>query len=97
MAVPLRAIAERRVIERLLRAGALAPDAAQPLSDLGWFEDRGLARLLEAGVARKDTTGRYYLDGPGLADHWYRRRRRVVLVLAALMLLGALALLLRQA
>ena len=87
MPVPVGVIVERRLIERLLRAEALGPATAQPLSDLRWVERRRLGRLQDAGVVREGTPGRYYLDGPALADHLSRRRRRlliaIVLVVAA--------------
>jgi hypothetical protein len=74
---PVAAIAERRLIDRLLRARAFTATMAVPLTDLPFAEQRRLQRLREQGVIREDTPGAYYLDGPALADHWSHRRHRI--------------------
>src|SRR5450830_144117 len=85
--VPARAIAERRLIERLMRARAFTTDSSEPLTDLRWVEDRGLKRLLHNGVIREHAPGRYYLDGAALADRYASRRLRLLIVVAVLVLL----------
>jgi hypothetical protein len=87
MPVPPRAIAERRLIDRLMRARAFRAADAQPLSDLHWIEARRLPRLVRAGVIREDTPGRYYLDGPALADRLLSRRRRLAIAVTAVLLI----------
>jgi hypothetical protein len=89
MAVPAGAIAERRLIMRLLRAGAVSADTAAPLDGLRWIQARRLARLLAAGVVREAAPQRYYLEAPALADRLTARRRRALfLMLIVLALFG---------
>ena len=81
------AAAERRLIERLMRARAFTAADAQPLPDLRFLEARRLPRLIRAGVVREDTPGRYYLDGPALADRMLWRRRLLAIVIVVIMLM----------
>jgi hypothetical protein len=81
--VPAGAIAERRLIQRLLKADAVRSDAAQPLEHLRWAQQRRLERLIGLGVIREASAGRYYLYPPALADRMASRRVRVVMALAA--------------
>jgi hypothetical protein len=97
-AVAAAAIAERRLIDRLLRARAFTPDTSQPLTDLRWLEARVLRRLLGKGVVREHAPGRYYLDGPALADRlaFLRMARAiafifVILAAMALAIFGSLS------
>ena len=94
-AVPAGAIAERRVIMRLLRSGAVSADTAAPLEGLRWIQQRRLQRLVDAGVVHEPHSGHYYLDPPALADHLTARRQAaslmlllVVALMAALMYFG---------
>ena len=87
MPVPPGAIAERRLIDRLMRARAFRPADAQPLFDLRGIEQRRLPRLLGAGVIREEPPGRYYLDGPALADRLLSRRRRVAIAVTTIVLI----------
>jgi hypothetical protein len=91
MPVPPGPIAERRLIERLMRARAFTSADAQPLTGLGPIEQRRLPRLIRAGVIREDAPGRYYLDGPALADRQLWRRRRLAIMMAVLLALMALS------
>ena len=81
------AAAERRLIERLMRARAFTAADAQPLSDLRFLEARRLPRLIRTGVVREDTPGRYYLDGPALADRMQFRRRLLAIAITSVMLI----------
>jgi hypothetical protein len=92
--VPYGLIAERRLIERLLKADAVGAGAAQPLENLRWTEDRRLRRLISVGVVREAAAGRYYLDAPALAARMANRRKRllVVMLLVAIALMVAFAL-----
>ena len=92
MPVPHGLIVERRLIDRLLRANAVMPSTAQPLELRRGSERRRLTRLLDAGVIREASSGRYHLDAPALAERVASRRRRaaIVFIVMALVLAGAL-------
>jgi len=80
------AIAERRLIDRLLRARAFTPDNSVPLTDLRWLESRRLQRLLGKGVIREHAPGRYYLDGPALADRFaFLRVARIIALIVVIL------------
>ena len=86
-APPYGAIAERRIIQQMLRTNALTASTAQGLELRRSVDHRRLRRLIGEGVVREATPGRYYLDAPALADHLDSRRRRLLvawLVLIAL-------------
>jgi hypothetical protein len=87
MSVPAGAIAERRLIERLMRARAFSVADAQPLADLRRIERHRLPALIRAGVIREDAPGCYHLDGPALADWLNSRRRRMAIAIAAVLLI----------
>ena len=91
MPVPPGAIAERRLIERLMRARAFTPDSSQPLVDLRWVETRRLQRLLGKGIIREHAPGRYYLDGPALADRFAFLRVVRAIALIAVVLIASIA------
>ena len=81
--LPSGMIAERRIIQRLLRSNAVAPGGAQPLADLRPNESTRLSRLIGDGVIREVPPGRYYLDPPALGDYWFGvRRKRAILIVA---------------
>jgi hypothetical protein len=88
--VPVGAIAERRLIGRLLKADAVRSESAQPLENLRWAQQRRLERLVGLGVIREASAGRYYLYPPALAVRMATRRVRIVI--AMLLVLTALAL-----
>lgn len=79
--VPVRAIARRRVIERLLHAGAVSESTAQPLPDLSWLQRRALQQLVDGTVIRTASTERYFLNPPALADYMARRRLLLLLLI----------------
>ena len=81
--LPAGLIAERRLIQRLLRSNSVAPAEAQPLADLRSSESSRLARLIGIGVVRESPPGRYYLSAPALGDYWFGiRRKRAILIVA---------------
>jgi hypothetical protein len=86
MPVPAAAIAERRLIDRLLRADAVRPASGIVLDGLRWIEQRRLAKLVALGVVRPEEGGRYYLSAPALADRMRARRLRLVVALAIVVL-----------
>jgi hypothetical protein len=86
---------ERRLVDRLRRAGAVADASALALSDLRPLTRWRLARLRRGGAVRAADRERFYLDEAAY-QALRRARRRRVLTIAAL-LAAALALLwLRQ-
>ena len=68
-----------------MRANAVSPETATPLDDLRWIQARRLTRLVDAGVIREPTPGRYYLEIPALAEHQTARRQRAALLMLLLM------------
>src|SRR5438128_12381154 len=79
--LPAGLIAERRIIQRLLRSNAVAPGGAQPLVGLRRVESRRLSRLVADGVVREAPPDRYYVDPPSLGEYWFGvRRRRAILI-----------------
>ncbi len=90
--VPPGVIAERRLVDRLLRANAISPAAGITLDNLRWVEARRLTKLVALGVIREEDGGRYYLFAPALADRMRSRHRRLaaaLLIVVLLMLLAA--------
>ena len=90
---PVAAIAERLLLDRLLRARAFTAATAVPLTDLPFAQQRRLERLRQAGVIREETPGAYYLDGPALADHWSNRRPRIAFAIVVVIALAMATLL----
>jgi hypothetical protein len=82
--LPSGMIAERRIIQRLLRSNAVAPDLAQPLAGLRENESARLSRLISDGVVRAAGPDRYYLDPPALGDYWFGARRKRALIIVAI-------------
>jgi hypothetical protein len=81
MPVPYRAIAERRVTDRLMAANAVWPGSSQPLEHLRPGQARALTRLVTAGVIREEGAGRYYLYAPAYAARMSSRRRRIAIAM----------------
>jgi hypothetical protein len=86
MPVPPGAAAERRLIDRLLRANAMSPAAGVVVDNLRWVEQRRLAKLVMLGVIREEDGGRYYLFAPALADRLRSRRMRLVIAMMIVVL-----------
>jgi len=78
---PYRAIAERRVTDRLLQANAVWPGSGQPLENLHAAQARALTRLIAKGVIREEGAGHYYVYAPAYAAHLASRRRRVMIAM----------------
>ena len=70
--------AERRVLEALRKAGAVAPGSAVDLPDMRRLEAFRLRRLLDAGVVHEADLGRYYLDERAYRAFRNERRIRVI-------------------
>jgi hypothetical protein len=80
-APPYRAIAERKITDRLLQANAVWPGSGQPLEHLHGAQTRALARLVAEGVIREEGAGHYYVYAPAYAAHMGNRRRRVMIAM----------------
>jgi hypothetical protein len=93
MPVPYRAIAERRVTDRLMEANAVWPGSGRPLEDLRGAQQRALARLLTAGVIREEGDHHYYVYAPAYASRMSNRRRRLAMAMIGVIIamLGTLA------
>jgi hypothetical protein len=81
---------ERELVEHFRDAGALSASTASSSSDLGVHERFAWIRLVERGVIREASPGRYYLDEPTwVALRQRRRTLAVVLTIFCVALAGA--------
>ena len=74
---------ERRMVGRLRTAGAVSPEQARTLEELGVSKGVILRRLRERAVIRKAGADRYYLDEPSW-EAVRRGRRRAIHVLGVI-------------
>ena len=82
---------ERRMVKRLRTAGAVTPDQARTLEELGIRRGVILRRLRERAVIREAGAERFYLDEPSWEAVRRSRRRAIhVLWVVALVVLFAL-------
>ena len=82
---------ERRMVNRLRTAGAVTPEQARTLEELGIEKGVILRRLRERAVIRQAGPDRFYLDEPSWEAVRRSRRRAIhVLGVIALVLLFAL-------
>jgi hypothetical protein len=91
MAVPARAIAERRIAEYFLSRDAVRPDSAIEYDPVRRVRARAFERLKDRQVIRLSQGNRWYLDAPAWIDLRDERRKRVMLVAAAGVAIGAMA------
>ncbi|MBA3638805.1 MAG: hypothetical protein M3541_12225 [Acidobacteriota bacterium] len=81
---------ERRLVGRLRTAGAVNPEQARTLEELGISPGVILRRLRERAVIREADTDRFYLDEPSWEAVRRGRRRAIhVLWVVALVVLFA--------
>lgn len=81
---------ERRMVNRIRMAGAVNPQQARTLEELGITRGVILRRLRERAVIREAAPGHYYLDEPS----WQavrRGRRRAIHVMGLIALVILLA------
>lgn len=90
-AIPAGLIAERRLVNRLMRADAVSPANAQRLEGLPFLQSRRLRRLLANGVIREEQQGNYYINIPAWVDHQTSRRRRAAFIIMAILIVFALS------
>ena len=82
---------ERRMVNRLRTSGAVTPEQARTLDELGITKGVILRRLRERAVIRQAGPDRFYLDEPSWEAVRRSRRRAIhVLGVIALVLLFAL-------
>jgi len=83
--------AERRIVRKLQRANATAPQRATPLALWSPLMRFRLARLIRSGAVVSSGPGGFYLDPDGFAGYQRRRRRRALTMLVVMLpLFGAL-------
>jgi hypothetical protein len=91
MAVPARAIAERRIAEYFLSRDAVRPDSAIEYDPARRVRARAFERLKDRQVIRLGQGNRWYIDAPAWIDRREERRKRVMLLAAAGVAIGAIA------
>ena len=79
---------EKIAIQAFRRAGAVSPDRAVSLAEVGASEGLAFHRLRARAVLRETAPGRYYLDEPTWTA--MRRLRKRVLIVALAVVLGLL-------
>jgi hypothetical protein len=83
---------ERRMVNRLRASGAVNPEQARTLEELGISRGVILRRLRERAVVRQAGPDRFYLDEPSW-DAVRRSRRRAIHILWVIALVVLLAVL----
>lgn len=89
--VPVRPIAERKVAQHFLDAGATSMADAIPYDPARPSRQRAFARLKGADVLRTDGKGRWWLDEEHWAGRRSGRRNKAVFALLAVGVAAALA------
>lgn len=74
---------ERRLVEHLRSAGAVAASSATAIPDQSWMGSRVVRRLRNAGAIR-EAGGGFYLDEAAYAAFRARRMRMMALIVAPL-------------
>jgi len=90
MAVPARAIAERRIAEHFLAEDAVRPNSAIEYDPGRPVRARAFERLKDNGVLRGGQNGRWYLDTPAWTERHRSRRTRVVGLALGAVIVGAI-------
>lgn len=90
--VPVRPIAERKVAEHFLDAGAVSMADAIPYAPARPSRQRAFERLKGLDVLRTDGKGRWWLDEEQWRGRRSGRRTRVALALVAIAAAAAAAL-----
>ena len=80
--------AERRVVKRLQKAGALSPRTACALPDLRPMQRARLRHLLSHDIVREAGANTYYLNLAAWEDHRSRQRRLGLFFAIGLLMLG---------
>jgi len=91
MAVPARAIAERRIAEHFMAENAVRADGAIEYEPTRLIRARAFERLKDKGVLHGAPGGRWYLDVPAWTERHAGRRKRIVGLMLGGVVVGALA------
>jgi hypothetical protein len=88
---PVRPLAERRVAQHFIDAGAVSMADAVPYAARRPSDQRAFERLKGADVLRTDGQGKWWLDEERWQGRRSDRRTRVVLTMLAVAAAGAFA------
>jgi hypothetical protein len=91
VAVPVRPIGERRVVQAFLDAGAVSMADAIPFAPKHGARQRAFERLKGADVLRTDGQGKWWLDEERWQGRRSGRRARAVTALLAVGIAAAVA------
>jgi hypothetical protein len=91
MAVPVRPIAERKVAEHFLDAGAVSMADAIPYAPARPSRQRAFERLKGADILRTDGKDKWWLDESRWEDRRASRRSRALFALLAVGVAAAAA------
>ncbi len=80
---------EREVRDDFQRAGAISPESARSLADVGLGESRPVRRLIRHAVVRQSNPGMYYFDDEVYESVRSMRRRLVFVLVGAAMVFAA--------
>jgi hypothetical protein len=89
--LPVRPMAERRVVRHFFDVGAVSMADAIAFAPNGASRQHAFERLKGANVLKTDGQGRWYLDEQAWDRHRSDRRTRVVLTMLAVAAAGAFA------
>jgi hypothetical protein len=89
--IPVRPMAERRVVQHFRDVGAVSMADAIVYAPARLNRQRAFDRLKGANVLKTDGQGRWYLDEQAWDRHRSDRRTRVVLTMLAVAAAGAFA------
>lgn len=90
MAVPARAIAQRKIIARFFEQDATSPQKALAFMPDRFVQRRAFERLQRQEVIRSAGVDRWYVDVPTYQRYSNARRKKIVVVTAIAASLGAL-------
>jgi hypothetical protein len=88
-AVPVRVVAERRVVRHFIHAGAVRPTLAVGYETGNFMRKRAFARLQDAGVL-KAAQGGWYLDEDAWRERRGARRKRAAIAVGIVAAVGAI-------
>ena len=89
-AAAIIAKARRRILDHLMMANAVSPEAAVGYEPNSIAQRRQFERLQGAGVIKEARTREYWLDIPAYRDWANRRRRRIIALMVVVVIAVAL-------
>lgn len=72
----------RKIMATFEEHGAVRPDSARTLQQLGLKDSRLLRRLQKKGVVVAAQDGRYYLDRTGMERYRFAKKTRALILMA---------------